>query len=267
MAITAVTANIATGTSSSTFNHTATGNGNRLVLIMSGCEGEEHATDVSYGGYTLVAGDIIASVIDTGGAGNSQRLYAVQDSDVGASGSKVVDVTSGGPVFNVTVMEIYDASQTLPTGGAVDTSQSGSATSISSTATAPSGNSLGIGQGGHGNSGAATTASGTGTWNTISERAGDGQRVFTRYQNFSTSGNKTLTESWSGATRVAHILAIFAEETGGVPNQKWAFFGHNFGVVAPFLAAAAANANAVMRAPAPAGYERSEGGILLPSAA
>jgi len=223
MSITAVTANIATGVSGTPFNHTVTGNSNRVVVIFVGVEAETQPTAVSYGGYSLVAGDIVASAENTDGVGNFQRMYRVADANIGAAGVKSVDVTAA-EIHDVTVMELYDCSQTVPTGANLDSTTDGPAVAtISSTATAQS-ECLMVSQTGQGFGSNTMTATGTGTWLTISERAGSGtsdQRVACRYQNFSgVAGAKTLTESWTpGDTRASQILASFEEDTGGATGK------------------------------------------------
>lgn len=245
MAQTIETGNIATGTSASNFNHTVSSNSRRVVVICAGIEGEQILTSLGYGSASLGSGvETIATIIETAGAGNTQGLYCVLDSDIGASGSKTVSASGPAGTYDLTVVELWDTEQVVPSGANVDTSSVGNGnTSVTSTATAQA-DSMMVSTTGHGSSGSAMTPSGTGTWSTLSERAGSSERFANRYQQFTASaGSKTLTETWGSGTRAAQVLASFAEDTGsgggtlGAQSKRALFIGGmNFGFLPPLLA-------------------------------
>lgn len=235
MAQTVVTANIAEGDSDSSFSHTATGNARRMVVLAAGIEDDVVISDLNYGSNSLGSGiETVATVIAAFGAGNTQGLYCVLDADIGAAGSKTVSSSDGG--YAITVVELYDTAQVVPSGVNIDSNGDGpSVSSISSTATAQA-NSVAVTTTGHGLSSTPMTPSGTGTWSTLSERQGGGARFANRYQQFTAgAGSKTITETWSGSTRTAQVIASFEEDTGSGPVPpdplKSLFVAHNFAAV------------------------------------
>jgi hypothetical protein len=223
------TGNLSGGTCDASFNHTLTGNANRLVLVYIDDESTSQATGVTYNSVAMT--QIVASTSTTG-AGNASSIWGILDADLPASGGTYSVVVSGlDSGAYAQCVELSNVSQVIPTGAAIDTNETGAVATTTATATAPSGYSMGVGCAGHGNDGTpfSNPPTGTGTWTRLSSAYNPPSSCYFvgAYQSFSTSGSKNYTETSSAAwNRASQCLAIFAAFTEAEDNAI--FFGTLF---------------------------------------
>jgi len=224
------TGNLAQGNAGGTTSHTLTTEENRGVLVLIDDESTTQASAVTYNGVNMT---LVASSTATTGVGNASSMWFILDEDLPAGGASYnVSVTGLDAGASVSVVELNNVDQVIPTGSAVDTTETGAVLTSDAVATAPDGNSIAVGVLGQGNSPTVTLndpPTGTGTWTRLfkinspptSAEFGCG------YQNFTSSGSKTYTETGTGGSdwfRASQILAIFAEFSG----DNAVFFGCNF---------------------------------------
>jgi hypothetical protein len=221
------TGNIAQGNAGSTTSHILTTSLHRGVIVLIDDESTSQASGVTYNG---VAMTLVTYSTSTVGVGNASSMWVILEANLPAGGSSYNVVVSGlDSGASVTVVEINNIAQVVPSGAQVDTTESGDVSSSSTTVTAPTGESISVGALGYGNDVATfNSPSGTGTWT----------RMFTiynpptsahyggAYQIWSTGGSKTYTESVDTTFfRASHIQAVFAIY-GDVDNAP--YFGCNF---------------------------------------
>ena len=223
------TGNIAQGNAGGSTSHTLTTSDNRGVIVLIDDESTSQASGVTYNGAAMT---LVVSSTSSVGAGNASSMWFILDADLPAGGSSYNVVVSGlDSGASVTVVEINNVAQIIPTGSAVDTTESGDVSSSSTTVTAPDGDSISIGALGYGNDTASfdNPPTGTGTWTRMFEIYGPPASAWYggAYQAWSTAGSKTYTESVDTSFfRASHIQAVFAAYSAVSDNAP--FFGCNF---------------------------------------
>jgi hypothetical protein len=223
------TGNLSGGTCNASFNHTLTGNANRLVLVYIDDESTSQATGVTYDGVAMT--QIVASTSTTG-AGNASSIWGILDADLPTSGGTyAVSVSGLDSGAYAQCVELSNVSQVIPSGSAIAHTETGAVTTTTATATAPAGNSMAVGCAGHGQDGTPfnNPPSGTGTWTRLSSAYNPPSSCYLvgAYQAFTTSGSKSYTETVPTAwNRASQCLAIFAAFTE--PTDNAIFFGTLF---------------------------------------
>lgn len=221
------TGNLSGGTCGSSFNHTLTGNANRLVLVLIDDESQTQATGVTYNGVAMTP---IAASTSTVGAGNASSIWGILNSSLPAGGTYAVSVSGLDAGAYAQCVELNNVAQVIPSGAAVDTTETGAVATTTATATAPSGDSIGVGCAGHGNDGTPfnNPPTGTGTWTRLFSNFNPPSSCYFvgAYQNFTTSGSKNYTETssaaWNRASQCLAIFAAFAEQDNNAPF--WSVF-------------------------------------------
>ena len=226
------TGNVAQGNAGGTTSHTLTTKENRGVIVLIDDESETQASAVTYNSVSMT---LVDSSTATTGAGNASSMWFILDADLPVGGASYnVSVTGLDSGASVSVVELNNVAQVIPSGSAVDTTETGATNTSSATITAPSGDSISVGVLGQGAWAASQLASpptGTGTWTRLfaintppsSAEFGCG------YQKWTTSGSKTYTESLGVGTnwyRSSQIHAVFAAAGAAADNAP--FFGCNF---------------------------------------
>jgi len=221
--------NLAQGNAGSSVSHTLTTSANRIAIVLIDDESTSQASGVTYNSVAMTR---VAYSTATAGAGNASSMWVILDADLPAGGTSYNVVVSGlDSGASVTVVEINNVAQVIPTGSQVDTTESGDVSSSSTTVTAPDGNSISVGALGYGNDTATfNSPSGTGTWTRLFTIYGPPSSAWYggAYQAWTTGGSKTYTESVDTTFfRASHIQAVFAAYAV-VTTYNAPFFGTNF---------------------------------------
>ena len=225
------TGNVAQGTAGGTTAHTLTTSSNRAVLVLVDDESTTQATGVTYNG---VAMTLVASSTATTGAGNASSMWMILEADLPVGGASYnVSVSGLDAGASVSVIELNNVAQVIPSGSAVDTTETGAVLTSTATVTAPEGKSLSVGCLGQGAYAAVTLNSpptGTGTWTrlfTIGDPPSSAE-LGCGYQRWTTSGSKSYTETASGGPnwfRASQIHAVFAAYAPVSVLNNAVFFG------------------------------------------
>lgn len=222
-------ANLRSGNSGTPISHPLTNKANRGVLVFIDQESTTQATGVTYNSVAMTRVVYSTSAV---GTGNASSIWMILNSQLPvAAGSYSVAVSGLGATAGVSVVEINNVAQVIPTGSAIDTNETGAVSTTTATVTAPSGESLAMGCAGHGNDPTPfnATPSGTGTWTRLFTRLNPptSAHFVGAYQAFSSSGAKNYTETSAAAwNRASQCLAIFAGFVASSANSP--FFGCTF---------------------------------------
>jgi len=213
--------NIATGNAGASVSHTLTDKDHRVVLVFVDDESETQASGVTYDGEAMT--QVVAST-STPGAGNASSMWAILDADLpGSAGSYSVVVSGLDAGASVTVVELNNVAQIIPTGNRIDNTETGATNVSTSTATAGPRDSIAVGALGMGDT--ADTIldppTGTGTWTRLFSNDASSARYKGAYSKlFNNPGDKDYTETGSSSDwfRSSQTLAIFMAHT--MPNVQ-----------------------------------------------
>lgn len=222
-----VTGNLATGDGGSSISHTLTDNDNRIVLVFVADESQNHPTGITYNGISMTS---VVQSTQTEALGNATSIWAILDSDLPASaGSYSVSVSGMDSGTAVSIVEIYNAKQTIPTGSLIDTNENTDTTTSTCTITAPSGYSTTFGTHCNGSGGLTLTQSGTDTTYRLFENDPSSADGVGAYEPHSTSGSKNITETaGSNWNRCSHAAACFAAYVAVSGEDNAAIIGAPF---------------------------------------
>jgi hypothetical protein len=208
-AINIETGNLATGDGGTNITHTLTASDNRIVLVFVSDESESHPTGITYNGIAMTS---VVQSTNTQALGNATSIWAIVDANLPeGAGSYTVAVSGMDAGAAVTVVEINNAAQNIPTGVRIDTNENLNSTSSTCTITAPSGDSTTFGAFCEGSGGLTLTQSGTDTTVRLYENDPSSSDGVGAYQHHTTSGSKNIVES-SGSSwnRCSHAAANFS---------------------------------------------------------
>ena len=163
------TTNLAQGNAGGTTSHTLTTNANRGVIVLIDVEGTSQATGVTYNSVAMTQ---VVSSTSSVGLGNASSMWFILDANLPAGGASYnVSVSGLSSAASVTVVELNNVAQVIPSGAAVDTNETGDVATSSTTVTAANDYSISVGALGFGNDTASfdNPPSGTGTWTRLFE--------------------------------------------------------------------------------------------------
>lgn len=217
--------NVATG-SGSGFNHTLTAKGARQVWAWTTEENTGNATAMTYNGVNMT--NVLTLSRLAGGTTLYSSLWVILDKNLpAAAGSYAISGTfANAGRTGITVVEVNNVAQVVPSGAQVDSDTEGDVTSNTINADAfECGETVGLGWIGIGQSTEVLTVSGTGTWNRLNQQASPptSARMGSSWQVFTSGGSKNNTESTTGGwARACHGLVMVQQA------QTFPMMGANF---------------------------------------